>query len=128
MSANIEFFLSTGEMTSDVLRVATEARSRSLGAFSPSFNIHKLLLENLEKFLPEDAHVKCSGKLHVSMTRVHDGKNVVVSNKDSSVLFVIDKKIFLLVGLSVRFERRAHTSSVSLSVHSVLFGVDTTKI
>lgn len=66
-------------MTSDVLRVATEARKRSLGAFSPSFNIHRLLLENLEKFLPDDAHIRCSGKLHISMTRVHDGKNVVVS-------------------------------------------------
>lgn len=66
-------------MTSDVLRVCTEARSRSLGAFSPSFNINKLLLENLEKFLPEDAHIMCTGKLHVSLTRVHDGKNVVVS-------------------------------------------------
>ncbi|CAG9836087.1 unnamed protein product [Diabrotica balteata] len=70
-------------MTSDVLRVCTEARSRSLGAFSPSFNIHKLMLENLEKFLPEDAHIRCSGKLHVSLTRVHDGKNVVVSQFDS---------------------------------------------
>lgn len=66
-------------MTSDVLRVATDARSRSLGAFSPSFNINKLLFDNLEKFLPNDAHIRCSGKLHISMTRVHDGKNVVVS-------------------------------------------------
>ncbi|XP_072386185.1 patatin-like phospholipase domain-containing protein atgl-1 isoform X1 [Diabrotica undecimpunctata] len=75
--------LPIGDMTSDVLRVCTEARSRSLGAFSPSFNIHKLMLENLEKFLPEDAHIRCSGKLHVSLTRVHDGKNVVVSQFDS---------------------------------------------
>ncbi|CAG9819778.1 unnamed protein product [Phaedon cochleariae] len=75
--------LPIGEMTSDVLRVTTEARSRSLGAFSPSFNINSLLLENLEKFLPDDAHVRCSGKLHVSLTRVHDGKNVVVSHFDS---------------------------------------------
>ncbi|CAH1106272.1 unnamed protein product [Psylliodes chrysocephalus] len=75
--------LPIGDMTSDVLRVCTEARSRSLGAFSPSFNINKLLLENLEKFLPEDAHIMCTGKLHVSLTRVHDGKNVVVSEFDS---------------------------------------------
>ncbi|CAG9856648.1 unnamed protein product [Phyllotreta striolata] len=75
--------LPIGDMTSDVLRVCTEARSRSLGAFSPSFNIHRLLLENLEKFLPEDAHVRCTGKLHVSLTRMHDGKNVVMSQFDS---------------------------------------------
>ncbi|KAJ8922499.1 hypothetical protein NQ315_007529 [Exocentrus adspersus] len=75
--------LPIGEMTSDVLKVATEARSRSLGAFSPSFNIHQLLLEGFEKFLPDDAHIRVSGKLHVSLTRVHDGKNVVVSQFDS---------------------------------------------
>ncbi|XP_023011944.1 1-acylglycerol-3-phosphate O-acyltransferase Pnpla3 isoform X2 [Leptinotarsa decemlineata] len=75
--------LPIGDMTSDVLRVITEARSRSLGAFSPSFNIHKLLMENLEKFLPDDAHIRCSGKLHVSLTRVWDGKNVVLSHFDS---------------------------------------------
>ncbi|VEN48455.1 unnamed protein product [Callosobruchus maculatus] len=72
-----------GDMTSDVLRVCAEARKRSLGAFSPSFNINRLLLENLEKFLPDDAHIRCSGKLHVSLTRVHDGKNVVISDFDS---------------------------------------------
>ncbi|CAH1966928.1 unnamed protein product [Acanthoscelides obtectus] len=75
--------LPVGDMTSDVLRVCAEARKRSLGAFSPSFNINRLLLENLEKFLPDDAHIRCSGKLHVSLTRVHDGKNVVISNFDS---------------------------------------------
>ncbi|XP_057658021.1 1-acylglycerol-3-phosphate O-acyltransferase Pnpla3-like isoform X2 [Diorhabda carinulata] len=75
--------LPIGDMTSDVLRVTTDARSRSLGAFSPSFNINKLLLENLEKFLPQDAHIKCTGKLHVSLTRVCDGKNVVVSQFDT---------------------------------------------
>lgn len=36
-------------MTSDTLRVALQARSRSLGPFHPSFNIQQLLLEGLEK-------------------------------------------------------------------------------
>ncbi|RZC41980.1 Patatin domain containing protein [Asbolus verrucosus] len=75
--------LPLGETTSDVLRVATEARRRSLGPFNPSFNIHNLILEGLEKFLPDDAHLKVSGKLHISLTRVHDGKNVIVSHFDS---------------------------------------------
>ncbi|XP_063914547.1 patatin-like phospholipase domain-containing protein 2 isoform X1 [Zophobas morio] len=75
--------LPLGETTSDVLRVAIEARKRSLGPFNPSFNIHNLLLEGLEKFLPDDAHVRVSGKLHVSLTRVRDGKNVIVSQFDS---------------------------------------------
>ncbi|CAH1127889.1 unnamed protein product [Ceutorhynchus assimilis] len=72
-----------GETTSDILRVAIEARKRSLGPFNPSFNIHQLLLEGLEKFLPDDAHIRVSGKLHISLTRVCDGRNVIVSQFDS---------------------------------------------
>ncbi|XP_024941602.1 patatin-like phospholipase domain-containing protein 2 isoform X2 [Cephus cinctus] len=63
--------LPLGEITSNVLRVAKEARQRTLGPFSPSFNV--------QKFLPEDAHLRVNGKLHVSLTRVYDGKNVIVS-------------------------------------------------
>lgn len=70
-------------MTSDVLRVACEARSKSLGPFHPSFNIQNILIENMEKLLPEDAHIRVSGKLHISLTRVYDGKNVIVSQFDS---------------------------------------------
>nr|CAD7409562.1 unnamed protein product [Timema cristinae] len=29
--------------------------------------------------LPQDAHLRTSGKLHISLTRVYDGKNVVVN-------------------------------------------------
>lgn len=67
-------FFFSGETTSDILRVATEARKKSLGPFNPSFNIHQLILEGLEKFLPDDAHIRVSGKLHISLTRVCDGK------------------------------------------------------
>ncbi|KAL1509177.1 hypothetical protein ABEB36_003953 [Hypothenemus hampei] len=75
--------LPLGETTSDILRLATEARKRSLGPFNPSFNIHRLLLHALEKFLPEDAHLRVNGKLHISLTRVCDGQNVIVSQFDS---------------------------------------------
>ncbi|XP_026472566.1 1-acylglycerol-3-phosphate O-acyltransferase Pnpla3-like [Ctenocephalides felis] len=70
-------------MTSDVLRVVNEARKRSLGPLSPSFNIQNVLLEGLQKFLPEDAHLRVNGKLHISLTRVYDGKNVIVSQFNS---------------------------------------------
>ncbi|XP_065159937.1 patatin-like phospholipase domain-containing protein 2 isoform X2 [Atheta coriaria] len=75
--------LPLGDLTSDVLRVACEARSKSLGPFHPSFNIQNILIENMEKLLPEDAHIRVSGKLHISLTRVYDGKNVIVSQFDS---------------------------------------------
>ncbi|XP_071452365.1 1-acylglycerol-3-phosphate O-acyltransferase Pnpla3-like [Hetaerina americana] len=75
--------LPLGEITSDVLRVVTEARSKTLGPFSPSFNVQNVLLEGLEKVLPEDAHIRVSGKLHISLTRVYDGRNVIVSQFNS---------------------------------------------
>ncbi|ERL93768.1 patatin-like phospholipase domain-containing protein 2 isoform X1 [Dendroctonus ponderosae] len=75
--------LPLGETTSDILRLATEARKKSLGPFNPSFNIHRLLMEGLEKFLPADAHIRVSGKLHISLTRVCDGQNVIVTQYDT---------------------------------------------
>lgn len=75
--------LPLGEILSSVLRVVGEARQRTLGPFSPSFSIHDLLLEGLEKTLPEDAHLRVNGKLHISLTRVYDGKNVIVSQFSS---------------------------------------------
>ncbi|XP_011051317.1 PREDICTED: patatin-like phospholipase domain-containing protein 3 isoform X2 [Acromyrmex echinatior] len=75
--------LPLGEMTSNVLHVAREARQRTLGPFSPSFNIQEILLDGLRKFLPDDAHIRVNGKLHISLTRVYDGKNVIVSQFNS---------------------------------------------
>lgn len=70
-------------MTSDFFRVVNEARAHSLGPFSPKFNIQSSLLEGLQKFLPMDAHIRVSGRLHISLTRVYDGKNVIVSQFNS---------------------------------------------
>ena len=67
-----------GHCTSWTLKLATKARERSLGSMHPSFNIVQQLREGLQDILPADAHILCNNKLHVSMTRVRDGKNVVV--------------------------------------------------
>ncbi|EDV97992.1 1-acylglycerol-3-phosphate O-acyltransferase Pnpla3 [Drosophila grimshawi] len=70
-------------MTSDFFRVVNEARRHSLGPFSPSFNIQTCLLEGLQKQLPLDAHKRVSGRLHISLTRVYDGQNVIISEFES---------------------------------------------
>ncbi|XP_034103164.1 1-acylglycerol-3-phosphate O-acyltransferase Pnpla3 [Drosophila albomicans] len=75
--------LPLGSMTSDFFRVVNEARRYSLGPFSPSFNIQTSLLEGLQKHLPEDAHKRVNGRLHISLTRVYDGKNVIISEFES---------------------------------------------
>lgn len=33
--------------------------------------------------MPDDAHIRVSGKLHISLTRICDGKNVIVSQFES---------------------------------------------
>jgi hypothetical protein len=37
----------------------------------------------LERTLPPDAHILCTGKLFISMTRARDYKNVIVSEYDT---------------------------------------------
>jgi len=81
--------LPLGDMTSQVLKIATEARKCTLGPFSPSFNINQILLDGLQNILPDDVHEKVNGKLHVSLTKVYDGKNLLV-NAFSSKQEVID--------------------------------------
>ena len=73
----------SGESTNYVLDVALKARARALGPLHPSFNIVHHLKEGLQRFLPDNAHEICSGRLHVSLTRVSDRKNVLVSQFDS---------------------------------------------
>ncbi|XP_069484239.1 patatin-like phospholipase domain-containing protein 2 isoform X2 [Ambystoma mexicanum] len=71
------------ECCSDVMEVAKEARKRNLGPLHPSFNLVKILKNGLYRNLPEDAHLRASGKLCISLTRVSDGENVLVSEFDS---------------------------------------------
>lgn len=70
--------------TTDILAVAIEARSHTLGSFHPSFDIQAQVRESLERGLPENAYLLASGKLHVSLTRVEDGENVIVNEFNSN--------------------------------------------
>ncbi|XP_029455986.1 patatin-like phospholipase domain-containing protein 2 isoform X3 [Rhinatrema bivittatum] len=71
------------ECCSDVIELAKEARKRNLGPLHPTFNLVKILKNGLYKNLPENAHELASGKLCVSLTRVSDGENVLVSDFSS---------------------------------------------
>ncbi|XP_063979788.1 1-acylglycerol-3-phosphate O-acyltransferase Pnpla3-like isoform X2 [Diachasmimorpha longicaudata] len=50
--------LPLGTFTSHLLKLAKEARKKTLGPFSPSFNVQTILLESLQKYLPNDAHIR----------------------------------------------------------------------
>ncbi|KAF7643976.1 hypothetical protein LDENG_00230170 [Lucifuga dentata] len=67
----------------DVIKVAKEARKRNLGPLHPSFNLLKVLRSGLNRDLPSEAHFLASGRLCVSLTRVSDGQNVLVSEFSS---------------------------------------------
>ncbi|XP_019934386.2 patatin-like phospholipase domain-containing protein 2 isoform X1 [Paralichthys olivaceus] len=66
-----------------VLSMAKEARKQTLGVFHPTFSLLRRVQETLMEKLPEDAHRRASGKLCVSLTRLTDGKNVLVSEFES---------------------------------------------
>ncbi|KAM6961896.1 patatin-like phospholipase domain containing 3 [Tautogolabrus adspersus] len=67
----------------DVIEVAKEARKRNLGPLHPTFNLVKVIKTGLDRDLPSDAHVLASGRLCISLTRVSDGENVLVSEFNS---------------------------------------------
>lgn len=66
-----------------VIEAIQRARNRNLGVFHPSFNLSKHLREALEKYLPANVHQLISGKVSISLTRVSDLENVLVSDFES---------------------------------------------
>jgi len=68
-----------GECTTFTLNLALQARSRALGPLSPSFELVNNLRQALDKYLPDNAHEMASGRLHISLTRVSDKRNLLVS-------------------------------------------------
>ncbi|KAI4825391.1 hypothetical protein KUCAC02_021074 [Chaenocephalus aceratus] len=71
------------QFCADVLSVAREARRHTLGVFHPSFSLLRTVRASLLEKLPADAHLKASGRLCVSLTRLTDGRNVLVSDFNS---------------------------------------------
>ncbi|XP_049740580.1 1-acylglycerol-3-phosphate O-acyltransferase PNPLA3 [Elephas maximus indicus] len=58
-------------------------RRQKLGLLQPSFSFNKYLRDRLHRELPANIHQLVSGKISVSLTRVSDGKNVLVSDFQS---------------------------------------------
>ncbi len=73
----------SGESTTYILDVVMKARAHTLGPFHPSFNVVQFLRDGLYIFLPPNAHKIASGRLFVSLTRLSDRKNVLVSQFDT---------------------------------------------
>ncbi|XP_013869094.1 patatin-like phospholipase domain-containing protein 2 [Austrofundulus limnaeus] len=72
-----------GEVGANIIDVAKEARKRFLGPMHPSFNLVKIVRHMLRRTLPADCHHRASGRLGISLTRVTDRENVLVSHFDN---------------------------------------------
>ncbi|XP_040567487.1 uncharacterized protein [Lepeophtheirus salmonis] len=68
------------EMANKILSACAICRSHVGGAFNPAFNISTIIEDSLTQILPENVHELVNGKLHISVTRVYDGTNVIISN------------------------------------------------
>ncbi|KAM4017542.1 patatin-like phospholipase domain-containing protein 2 [Anomaloglossus baeobatrachus] len=68
-----------GEAGANIIEVSKEARKRFLGPLHPSFNLVKIIRNCLYKTLPDDAHEHSCGRLGISLTRVSDGENVLLT-------------------------------------------------
>ncbi|XP_063486914.1 patatin-like phospholipase domain-containing protein 2 isoform X2 [Symphalangus syndactylus] len=72
-----------GEAGAKFIEVSKEARKRFLGPLHPSFNLVKIIRSFLLKVLPADSHEHANGRLGISLTRVSDGENVIISHFNS---------------------------------------------
>ncbi|XP_076810512.1 uncharacterized protein LOC143453208 [Clavelina lepadiformis] len=72
-----------GEVCQRTMAIVMDARSRYLGPLSPGFKLNETLLRDMRSGLPADVHIRATGKLFISLTRLHDGKNVIVSDYKS---------------------------------------------
>ncbi|XP_007947543.1 patatin-like phospholipase domain-containing protein 2 [Orycteropus afer afer] len=69
-----------GEAGANIIEVSKEARKRFLGPLHPSFNLVKTIRNCLLKTLPADSYEQANGRLGISLTRVSDGENVIISH------------------------------------------------
>ncbi|XP_056589585.1 patatin-like phospholipase domain-containing protein 2 isoform X2 [Triplophysa dalaica] len=73
-----------GRVRDNLLEFARYSRQLPLGLLSPTADVYRWLEVTLERSLPDNAHSLASGRLHISMTRIPDGKNVLVSEFQSN--------------------------------------------
>uniref|UniRef100_A0A8C5L5I7 Acylglycerol transacylase n=2 Tax=Jaculus jaculus TaxID=51337 RepID=A0A8C5L5I7_JACJA len=66
-----------------LMDLVRKARSRNIGSLHPFFNINKCLRDGLQENLPDNVHQLISGRICISLTRVSDGKNILVSEFQS---------------------------------------------
>lgn len=72
--------LSPDQIMEILMDLVRKARRRNIGSLHPFFNINKCVRDGLQETLPDNVHQIISGKVYISLTRVSDGENVLVSD------------------------------------------------
>lgn len=70
--------------TSTILKVVSQARSRTFGPLHPEFNLLGIVRDELEVILPPNAYEMCTGRLVISLTRWSDHENVIIDEYRSN--------------------------------------------
>lgn len=65
------------------MSTALAARRHQLSVLHPAFSLLRAVRDFLLRHLPHEAHLCASGRLCVSLTRVYDGENILVTEFDS---------------------------------------------
>ncbi|XP_063813373.1 omega-hydroxyceramide transacylase-like [Pseudophryne corroboree] len=80
VAAAVVFNVDLDELRNIICDAASEARKSILGPFLPSFNLLTILRKAMKDFLPDNAAQLATGRLHVALTRLSDGKTILVSD------------------------------------------------
>lgn len=80
VAAAVVFRINLDKLQKIILDAAVEARKTILGPFFPTFNLLTILRKALLKLLPDNAHQVATGRLNVALTRLSDGKTILVSD------------------------------------------------
>ncbi|KAM4046841.1 omega-hydroxyceramide transacylase-like isoform 2-T3 [Anomaloglossus baeobatrachus] len=80
VAAAVVFQVNLDELQNIILDAAIEARKPIFGPFFGTFNLVTILQKALLNFLPDNAHLVATGRLNVALTRLSDGKNILVSD------------------------------------------------
>ncbi|KAM4795727.1 omega-hydroxyceramide transacylase-like [Rhinophrynus dorsalis] len=80
VAAAVVLKINLDKLQKAIYEAAIEARRTILGPFFPSFNLITILRKSLHNLLPENAHEMATGRLHIAVTRLSDGKNILISD------------------------------------------------
>lgn len=83
MTLTSVFFHVIAVIRDEIILFVKQVMAAPLGPLNPSVNVFKWLESVLHKHLPSDAHHFANGRLGVAVTRLSDGKHLIMSEFQS---------------------------------------------